>query len=80
MSDDRKAQYMTDMDVQEKIRSRQQRNRWGSAVAVIGIVAALVAAFWRGDYALTALFLGVGLVGAGFVDPSTFTSRFGRDR
>jgi hypothetical protein len=77
MNDERRAE-LTDHDVAEKVRARKQRSRWGSAVAVIGILAALVSAFYQKDYAMTALFLGVGLVGAGFVEPALIASKFGK--
>jgi hypothetical protein len=68
MSDERQS-TLTAEEIAERVRARKQRQRWGGWVFVVGLLAGLAAAFWLRDLALTTLFLGVGLVGAGFADP-----------
>jgi len=75
---DGRANDLPSEEVQEKIRARKQRNRWGSVIFIVGMVAALVAAFWRGDYVLTSTFLLMALGGAGFVEPTALAKLFRR--
>ena len=61
---------MTAEEIEEKVRQRKQRTRWGSILAVIGLGGGLAAIFWKDDFVSASILLLVGLVGAGFMDPS----------